>query len=180
MTYRDALVSLSSACEEQVLSIYRLFRDGILNEDQTVTAIANAIAASNGTAYALADIALAATIMVQLEQPVAAIGVAPAPADVTRLEKAATTVLKVAEASDVPEAIVGRLARSEPLESAAVAYSDAMKASPNVEGWVRDISGGACQLCTWWWREGRVWSADHPMPTHKGCTCTPKPVVTKG
>ena len=179
MTYRDALVSLSDDCVKQVMGIYALFVAGTLTEEQTVTAIANIIAVANQRAYALADVALAATIVVQLGQPVATVGVLPSTSDVDRLTKAAATVLKVAEGSEVPEAIVGRLARAEPLETAAGAYSDAMKASPHVGGWVRNISGGACQLCTWWWREGRVWPADHRMPTHKGCTCTPKPVVAQ-
>lgn len=180
MTYREVLIRLSDDCQDQVVAIYRAYAEDTISEDEAVTLIANVIAGYNGRASALADVALAATIMVALEEPVATAGVLPAVTDVSRLEKAASTVLKVASESDVPEAIVGRLGRSEPLETAANAYSDAMKASPHVDGWVRNISGGACQLCTWWWRDGRIWPSDHRMPTHKGCTCTPQPVVSKG
>ena len=83
----------------------------------------------------------------------------------------------VAQASPVPAAIVGRLARAEPLETASTAYTDAMVRSGTSRGWVRQRSAGCCQLCTWWWREGRVWPAEHPFQRHKGCTCTPKPVI---
>lgn len=52
-----------------------------------------------------------------------------------------------------------------------------MSRSEHVTGWTRSLNGEACQLCTWWWRAGRVWTADHPMPAHKGCICTPQPVT---
>ena len=61
--------------------------------------------------------------------------------------KAAVTALEIAEESEVPEAIVGRLARSEPLESAARAHGKAMQQQPFVEGWVRNMDSDPCQLC---------------------------------
>jgi hypothetical protein len=33
-------------------------------------------------------------------------------------------------------------------------------------------------MCRWWHRDGRVWPTSHTMPTHKGCECTQRPVVT--
>lgn len=179
MTYRDQLVALADSNDQRVQNVYARLIAGELTEDQAAAMIAGLTAQANSWAAALADLSLAATIMLAVGVPVAAAGILPPAGDTMRLHKAARTVLQVAGDSEVPEAIVARLARAEPLETAARAYSEAMDRSPYVQGWVRQISANACQLCTWWWREGRVWPAAHPMPSHKGCTCTPKPVVAQ-
>lgn len=180
MRYQDQLVGLSEECERQVLAVFALFTAGQISAEETATVIAAIVAAHNNSkAAALADVSLAATIMLALGRPVATAGVLPPEGDVIRLGKAASTVLEVADRSEVPEAIVGRLGRSEPLETAARSYSEAMNRNKWVKGWVRHLSAGACELCRWWWRNGRVWPAGHPMPTHKGCACTPRPVLAE-
>ncbi len=179
MTYREQIVGLSQECERQVLAVYALFTAHQINAEETSTVIATIIAAHNSKAAALADMSLAATIMLALGRPMVTAGVLPPEGDVVRLRKAAGTVLEVADRSEVPDAIVARLARAEPLEAAARSYSEAMNNNTLVKGWVRNVSADACQLCRWWWREGRVWPAEHPMPMHKGCTCTPKPVLAE-
>ncbi|TDK86275.1 hypothetical protein [Mycolicibacterium mucogenicum] len=78
---------------------------------------------------------------------------------------------------DPQETQVARLARCEPLEAAQQASHDAMQQQPLVEGWIRHMDADPCQLCVWWWREGRVWPKAHPMPRHKGCNCQPKVVL---
>lgn len=178
MAYVDTLKGLADDAEQAVLAAYRSFVEGLLDHDDAVQIIARTIAQANGRARVLADMAIATDLMVQLQEVVPVTGV-PIPDDTPRLTKAANTVLASAEASDVPEKIVARLARSEPLEAAADAYSDAMVRSGRTKGWVRQKSASACQLCTWWWREGRVWPAEHPFQHHKGCTCTPRPVVAQ-
>ena len=179
MSYRDTLIRLADDSERRVLAVYQAFLDGVLSRDETIQAIATLVSAANGQAFALADLAFAAELMTQLGQ-VVPVGGVTAPDDLDRLTKAASTVLDVADSSPVSAAIVARLARSEPLESAANAYSDSMIRSGKTRGWVRQKSAGACQLCEWWWREGRVWPAEHPFQHHKGCTCVPKPVIAEG
>lgn len=71
---------------------------------------------------------------------------------------------------------LGRLALNAPLQAAQTAYGDAIAAS-GARGWVRQLEADPCQLCRWWWREGRVWPTDHPMPTHPGCDCVARPVI---
>ncbi|WP_157851082.1 hypothetical protein [Gordonia phthalatica] len=141
--------------------------------------IAQLIAEANGRARNLADMAMAAQMMIELGEPLPVQGV-DHPDEIPRLMKAANTTLTVAETSEVSEAIVARLARSEPLEAAANAAQDAMVRSGLTKGWIRQKSADACQLCEWWWREGRVWPAEHPFQHHKGCTCSPKPVLREG
>ena len=74
---------------------------------------------------------------------------------------------------------IERLARSEPLEAAQNATIDAMQQQPLVEGWTRQMDDDPCQLCRWWWREGRIWPKEHPFQSHKGCNCQPKVVLTE-
>lgn len=73
-----------------------------------------------------------------------------------------------------PEALsmkLGRLALAESIEAARAVTSSLMRGSRLVEGWIRQLDSDPCELCTWWHRDGRVWPADHEMPTHKGCAC---------
>lgn len=180
MSYTDTLHRLGTASERAVLSVYAAFLDGSLSRADTVAYMAGLIARYNGRARSLADLAMAAELMAALGEPVPATGITMPAGEPARLAKAAGTVLVVAEESDVPQAIVARLARCEPLAAAADTYTDVMIRSGRTRGWTRHISSGACQLCRWWWRDGRVWPAEHPFQHHKGCTCSPKPVVTEG
>lgn len=72
-----------------------------------------------------------------------------------------------------------RLAFSETVESSQRAFGAAMAKAPEVKGWTRGLEPDACQLCNWWSRDGRIWPADHTMPTHKGCVCTPIPTAAE-
>lgn len=179
MAYRDTLIALSERSERQVLAAYTAFLSGSLSREECIQWIASAITVSNSQAHALANLAYAAEVMTQLGVAVPVVNT-NAPDDLARLTKAADTVLSVAEASASSAAIVGRLGRCEPLETAAQTYSESMIRSGKTRGWVRQMSPGACQLCRWWWRQGRVWPAEHPFQHHKGCTCTPKPVIAEG
>lgn len=171
MTYRDALHALSAASEKAVLEVFVRFTSGTVSRDDAVRLIAAAIAKANARAVSLADLAYAANLMLATGAPQPVVGIAPPPGDVSRLSKAADTLLSV---ENVTLERVARLARVEPLDTATRTYSEAMARSGKVKGWVRDMSADPCQLCKWWWREGRVWPADHPLQHHKGCTCTQK------
>lgn len=173
MTYRDTLKGLSADAERQAVGIFDRFSSGDLDFDTAVAVLAAVVAKANARAVALADLALAATLMRQLRRPVATIGLLPPAGDAERLHKAATTLLSI---TDVTPARVARLARVEPLTAASTAYSEAVKKSPHVTGWRRGTHGTKCQLCNWWSRGGQVWSAETPLQTHKGCTCTQIPV----
>lgn len=176
MSFRTELIGLGSTAEKSVIEVYRRFLDGTITRDMAVELIAVLVQKFNLQAAALADLSLAATLMVETAAPVP-IAATSTVVEVDRLSKAATTALTVAEASDVPEAIIARLARAETFNAGQDAYSTGIASSPHTEGWIRGISPNCCQLCEWWWRQGRVWPKAHPMPRHKGCTCSPIPVV---
>lgn len=174
MTYHDELQSTVDDTNRQVMAALASYDAGQLDPDEFALLVAAFIAAGNSIAAALGDLSLAAVLSTTLHQPVAALGITRPAGDTDRLIKAARTLLATPEATtDRWE----RLATAEPKEAASRAYSAAIAESPHVTGWVRGLSATACQLCRWWWRDGRTWPADHRMPTHKGCTCHPEPVV---
>lgn len=176
MSFRAELIDLGGRAEVSVLQVYRRFLDGTISRDMAVELLSTLVGRYSVQAATLADVSLAATLMADTARPVPVTAAAPA-VDLDRLSKAAGTVLTVADASDVPEAIVARLARAETFTAGQEAYAEGIASSKATKGWIRGISPNCCELCRWWWREGRVWPKAHPMPTHKGCTCSPIPVV---
>lgn len=119
----------------------------------------------------------------ELVQQMAAAGVPPSRlpsvADVTaytslaNAETAAATV--VAGPREQVATRLDRLARGAVARGAQDARESALQRSELVQGWTRGIDSTSCQLCVWWWREGRVWPKDHHMPRHPGCTCVQVP-----
>lgn len=90
-------------------------------------------------------------------------------ADRERFDRAVETIL------DGPEELaamrLSRLGFSESVEQARRVTSDYMRGTEQVTGWVRQMDSDPCELCRWWWRDGRIWPESHTMPTHKGCCC---------
>jgi hypothetical protein len=174
--YQETLLALAAESESAALELW--WRVGELGDELFRAALTAILATYNQRAISLAVTAFSL-------QASAATGVAvptELPAlvdDAPRLTKAANTVLDVARASNVPDDIIARLGRAEPLNTAARTYSGQLAESPLVEGWVRNMDADPCQLCKWWWREGRIWPKQHPFQTHTGCACVPRPVWAK-
>lgn len=169
--YQEALLALAAESESAAIALWAQN----LGEAEFAALLVASVARHNARAAMLAETAFSTEATVALRTPVPVIGL-PIVDDTERLAKSAKTLADTARASDVPEKIVGRLGRAEPLNAAARTYSDAVRESTLTEGWVRGLDGDPCQLCRWWWRDGRVWPKAHPMPTHPGCACVPRPV----
>lgn len=92
-------------------------------------------------------------------------------------ERAVGTVMAGEEATR--RARLERLARGAVARAGQDGRETALRQSPLVTGWTRGLDSTACQLCVWWWREGRVWPKSHHMPRHPGCTCVQVPAVTR-
>jgi len=176
MTWRQLLIKLAERSAGEALAVFDEFDAGAIGVEEFVGLIARGVTIYNLRATGLADVALAGLLTARLKRPVLPVGIEP-PDDLERLTEAARTLNAALDATPDPRARVARLARSEPLTAAQRAYGEAMAASPHVSGWRRGLSPAACQLCRWWARDGRVFPADHPMPHHKGCTCTPIPIT---
>jgi hypothetical protein len=166
---------LSSRTQAEVLAVYGRWVAGEIDPDTAVLLIAGIVNRANAAATALADVWLVAQIEAQSGIATTAAGLI-AVDDSERLVKAVTTILDEPDSVDTR---LDRLARAEPLESAHQATTDGIKAQPLVEGWTRAMDADPCQLCRWWWREGRVWPKEHPFQRHKGCNCQPRIVVAR-
>lgn len=141
--------------------------------------VALVVGAANATAATAAVLSLAQAVAdalgVHVRLPATPVPPSAHHTDLDRLRTAAGTVLMLSQ--DDPAGRLRRLALAETADSAADAYSRALTADTRVAGWRRALDSDACQLCRWWWREGRVWPRDHPMPRHKGCLCAQEPVT---
>ena len=78
MTYQDQLIALADSSDTQVQVVYRRYLAGDLSAQEAIALMAAAIAQANSRVFALADLALAATIMVGTGEPAIVTGVPPA------------------------------------------------------------------------------------------------------
>lgn len=179
MTYREQVRALAGRAETAVGALYDLYAADRITEAEFVSLVAAAVSRANAQAASLADLGLSAILTARTGTAVPTLGLTSPADDPARLAMGAKTLLEVMDSTQDPRARVGRLGRSEPRTQAARSYSEGMTRSEHVEGWTRGLSGAACQLCRWWARDGRVWPKDHPLKTHKGCSCTANPVVTE-
>ncbi|WP_199255617.1 hypothetical protein [Mycolicibacterium mengxianglii] len=133
---------------------------------------------ANATATALGDVFTSRQLEELTGHPTPTKGI-PATDDSARLLKSATTALEDREAALER---VERLARSEPLQSAQRAATEAMSnhfgKRGGYIGWTRQLNTGACEVCQRWERDGRVWPPDHRMPQHPNCACVQRIVIT--
>ncbi|BBZ04884.1 hypothetical protein MCHIJ_43210 [Mycolicibacterium chitae] len=175
--YQERLLELAIESESAAISLW--WRIDEIGDDVFSAHLAAVVAMHNAQAASLAATAFAAqaTVAVGSAIPVAVTDLRDR--DINRLAKAATTVIEVARESPVPENIIGRLARAEPLKIASDTYQEQVASSELVEGWTRGMDADPCQLCQWWSREGRVWPKAHPFQRHTGCACVPIPVWRK-
>ena len=176
-TLVDAWAELGQRAGDDAVQLVRRLLEAGASPDEIADALAVLVGAHNSAAGAVAE-ALAS-------EQLAAWGAA-APTDsgaglahqlsTDRLRQAAGTVLERLDLGDLATLAsvqlgAERLARAEAVKAAQANYAGTMANSKDTGGWVRQLEPDACQLCRWWWRDGKTWPRDHPMPTHTGCTC---------
>ena len=157
--------------------LWEAFSAGRIDVTTFQTAAAALVASANVSGGAVGALALAANLTARVgavvaPEPVALPSWKVAPG---RLETAVETILS---GDGDPRMQLSRLGRAEPVEAVQDGYTGAIARSKLLQGWTRGLEADACELCQWWWREGRVWPKDHIMPRHKGCECMPEPVLT--
>lgn len=177
-TWQTATEHLAGDTQRKVAAVYAALQDGQVSRREAEQLIAAIINHANASSVALAEAGIIWQVQEVAAIPVPALGVAPLD-DHSKLVTAARTVLAASAVDDDPLMRLQRLARSEPLHAGHRAASEVMSRHKAVEGWTRQMEAGACQLCRWWWRDGRVWPAAHPFQSHQGCNCQPKVVVAE-
>ncbi|AWG51484.1 hypothetical protein DDT48_20160 [Mycobacteroides abscessus] len=207
--YQAATEQLATSTERQALAIYAELQADRLPPSETTLLLAALINRANASAVSLADVWLAVQIEEQTGQPVPTVGVLPVDDSERLAKAVNTVLSEgnggqsvvnagqkqagvsddranhlpdagqMADQTNAPDMRLQRMARGEVFEAAQRATHDAMQKQPLVEGWVRHMDADPCQLCRWWWREGRIWPKSHRMPTHKGCNCQPRIVAAQ-
>lgn len=177
MSYHDVLKGLTGDAKKLVNAAFLKLRQGKITDAQFVQLASGIVARANVQATALAEQSLAATLTQKTADVSTTFGLPAVTADQDRLAKGFETLLTDWNAGGDIDNRLERFAASEPYTTAQLIYTEGIKTSHVTEGWTRRLDAGACQLCRWWWRDGRVWPKDHYFQTHKGCGCTPEPVV---
>lgn len=168
MSFQSVVGRIREDTKQKVLAAWQMYGKGVINREQFLQLSAAIMGHSGAKAAAVADHTVALEVS-RLDQTVTSTtGVKARRTPDTYLTALAT----VLEGEGDILMKLERLALNSPLQSAQDAYDDAVKEKG--KGWVRQMDADPCQLCRWWWREGQVWPADHPMPTHPGCECVPR------
>lgn len=171
MTYADHLEDLASSSEGALGDLWDRREAGDLTAEQFI-ALATAVAVRvNARAAVFADVALAADLTARTGSAVPALGLFPDPGDADRLDGALRTLLDDGPTRDR----VTRLARNEPLSSAAEARHDGIARSIHTEGWTRQTDADPCKLCID--LTGPVLPKYARMARHTGCSCVQIPAV---
>ncbi|UJL27007.1 hypothetical protein HZU38_18875 [Mycolicibacterium vanbaalenii] len=190
MTTADRFQSaLEKLADDTATAARRIANRRNLTKADKAVRLAGLLNRANAAAVALGDGFTARQIEALTGTPAPAAGVLPAD-ESDRLLQAAQTAL---EDRDSALERVERLARSEPVDTAQTAVTDAMNSHTPPKGqhfgWTRLLNSGACEVCVRWARNGRVWPATHWMPRHPNCACVqqivttdtpPKPVTKRG
>lgn len=172
MTYEDAITAAGDALARRLLALLASGWD----DGDVVRAAAAVIAAANVQAAHVGTLAFAGAM-----HDATGVLTMPKPPDVShhtdpaRLRDAVETVLRGDPSQRASRLQV--MAQAETSEAGAWAMGEALRGDARVVGWTRVLDGKACQLCRWWWRDGRVWPKNHRMPRHKGCRCGQQPVT---
>lgn len=175
MSYEDRLGLLADKTVKEARAAYASYISGRISDAELADLLGLAIAKARRAGSMLAIARLRAFLEEATGAPVP-IDVPFRPGHTERISGAIMKILAVSEAQDMR---IERMAHNEPLQAAAETLADGMAADERVTGWVRELESDACQLCQWWWREGRVFRPEHAMPRHTGCMCAQSPVVRK-
>lgn len=178
MTYQDALNSLAEDTQNRVAKVVAAYLAGHLAGVEFEAVIAAIILTAQDRGAVIADLSLASQVTAGTGKAIPVQG----RLNPNRPEQVRAVIRTTIEASRTDDELATRLARiadNEPRYVARDTYQKSLQASRDVEGWTRGLDSDPCQLCVWWWRDGRVWPKNYPLQHHKGCQCTQVPVVTK-
>lgn len=173
MSYQTILGRLRRKTKDKVMAAWVMYGKGQIDRSRFEQLTAAILGQSGAQAAAAADLAVSAELTRLTGRIANVAGVDASKRRHTYLDSIRTVL--DGKVGDI-EMKLQRLSLNAPLDAAQDAYSAALSKS-SAEGWVRQMDADPCQLCRWWWREGRVWPKDHYMPHHSGCECVPRPVI---
>ena len=180
LRYEDMLERLGDQGRQAIIDTYQLWQDGYVSRETFLSVSSELLQHINEQATVYGSLSyeqLAAFLADQEINNVAALTHKPqVTTSRSKIQQSLETIL-VGE----PEQILMRLDRLGyvlPIQETQRAYEQSLGADDRVEGWTRGMDDNACQLCVWWWREGRHWPKNHPFQSHNGCKCQQVPVMS--
>lgn len=173
--FEDVLQRLGEQGQAALRDSYRLWQEGYISRDTFEDVSQYLLEYVNEQSAVYGRMSYAA-LSQEMTGRVPELSRVVAGAGATRLRIAAKS-LETVLASD-PATIEGKLERlgnNMPMQTAQLAYEEELKSDTAVEGWTRGMNDDACQLCQWWYRDGRIWPKEHSFQTHSGCRCQQVP-----
>lgn len=178
MSYEDKLEEVAASSQDDLQELLERFKDGDLTGAEFVAAATAATVKANARAAVFADVALAADLTARSGSAVAPIGLGPDPGDAARLGKSFATLLDELDPGPLTQSDIDRirrLAREEPLATAARSRGEGIARSRLVEGWTRQLDRDPCPLCIDW--AGPVLPPSARMARHTSCSCVQIPAM---
>lgn len=180
-TFDETLKRLGSTTGRSVNDLAEMYRRGQIGRRQlqSMTVGMLEVAGTQGAIYGQLAYAEYAAAMTGEAPPV--IATAQQAVQHNQRTIAAKSIDTVMSGPD--NELAGRLLQvgeNLPVQAVQNSYAESLRADSRVEGWERGLEPDGCQLCVWWWRNGRVWPKVHPMPTHTGCRCQQIPTFVQG
>jgi hypothetical protein len=148
-SYRTALVDLVETAETDVSTIYDAWEDDQLDDQGFLATTTGAILTAEDRGIALADLAVAGWLSIELGRAVPSLGLVASDADRHATSKAVSTLLARLHDTPDPRARTARLARGRITQTCGRYFDVGLATRPEVRGYVRGLSPTACQLCGW-------------------------------
>lgn len=171
MSYQGVVGRIREDTKQKVMAAWSMYGKGYIDRARFEDLAAAILGQAGARAATAADLAVAAEVSRMNMRLAISAGVTNG----TKRETYKTSLQTILDGDGDKLMQLSRLSLNSPLADATDAYSAAL-ASSSAEGYVRQLDADPCQLCRWWWREGRIWPADHAMPYHSGCECVARPV----
>lgn len=173
LSFEEMLERLGRQGRLALLDTWKLYKEGYIARDTFIDVSATLLEHISDQSANYGRISYGAVMAQTTGQPL------PAPSAIggnSRKAKIAQSIETIMDGETSDQSFrLGRLGYVVPMEETQQAYQIELQRDTKVEGWQRGLNSDACELCRWWWREGRIWPKDHPMPTHKGCKCQQVP-----
>ena len=177
LRFEDMLERLGDQGRRAVLDTYALMEQGLIDRATFLDVTSELLQHINERGSVFGQLSYEQVRAIMLDAA-PALATAPAPTATTTQPALADSLATIIDGDT--ETIMTRLERLGyvlPIESTQDGYAAALQRDPLATGWQRGLDATACQLCRWWWRDGRIWPKRHPMPKHKGCKCQQVPQI---
>lgn len=185
--FEDLVTRLGQVAADGMAVAYAAWQSGKMTTAEFEDLVVRAVATVNGYARAGADV-IGTTYVGDLtgrSLTPAGVTVVDVDTELSRLSKAAATMVKAVDTDADVAMQLDRMAKNEPAEAAQRQMVHTYRGH-GIKGYRRHTDSDPCELCVWLVKAhldpegiGFVYPANKPMHRHTGCKCTPIPAIRK-